>query len=105
MGCRRRRESISSIPSRVHNYSDYAPWRASHSGFLRGPSTEELQAELVDTCYRVLMGKPFIEAIASRDFCDAYRHFFTRCWLDGRDLAPTRSYGVLLKLAGLRGAS
>ncbi len=89
--------------SHVHNYCGDTPWRASDSGFWHGPWTEELQAEFIDGCYRVLMGKPFIKAITYWDFCDAFPHFFTHCGLVDRDLKPKKSYEALLKLGELAG--
>lgn len=89
--------------SHKHNYCSYTYWRASDSGFWHGPWTHDLQAEFIEKCYKILMGKPFIKAITYWDFSDGYDHFFTHSGLLDADNRPKKSYEVLLKLRKLMG--
>lgn len=70
----------------------------SDAGFWHAPWSERTQADWVEGFYRVLMGKPFVEAITWWDLTDANGHFFPHSGLLDEDMRPKEAYARLLAL-------
>ena len=73
----------------------------SDAGFWRGPWDQKGQADWVEGFYKILMGKPFVEAITWWDFSDQNGHFFSHSGLLDKDGNPKEAYRRLKALRNM----
>ena len=81
-----------------HYYCGFTYWKASDAGFWHGPMTPARQAEFLDGFYRVMMGKPFVEAITYWDFSDGTGHFFPHAGMLDENHDPKDSFHAIVNL-------
>lgn len=73
-------------------------WKTSNAGFWHGPWSQDTQADWVEGFYKILMAKPFVEAITWWDLNDKGGHFYTFAGLLDENMNPKESYKRLLEL-------
>lgn len=73
-------------------------WKASDAGYWHGPWDEKNQADWVEGFYKILMSKPFINAITWWDLADATPHFYTHAGMLRENWEPKEVFRRILNL-------
>jgi len=73
-------------------------FKASDAGFWHGPWDQRNQADWAEGFYRILMGKPFVDAITWWDLSDFGSHFYTFAGLLDEGMKPKEAFTRLKAL-------